>query len=121
MQGRSSNRDAVGAKVVVVAGDRRYVAYRSEGGSYQSASDPRLHFGLGTAERINMLKIVWPSGRVDCHRDLRPDTGYLVCEGDELPKPLTGFPREVHPREGKGAYGSTRAFDVASMPPGGRL
>ena len=47
LEGRQSNRDVVGAKVAVVSGGRRRVAWRIGGGSYQSASDPRLHFGLG--------------------------------------------------------------------------
>jgi enediyne biosynthesis protein E4 len=97
LEGRASNRDAVGAKVAVVAGGRRRVAYRVGGGSYQSASDPRLHFGLGTSDRIELIEIVWPSGRVDRHRDLSANAGYLICEEDDLPKPLRGFRRDAHP------------------------
>ncbi len=93
LEGRASNRDSIGAKVAVVAGGCRRVGFRVGGGSYQSASDPRLHFGLGLADRIELIEIVWPSGRVDRHRDLRSSTGYLICEGDELPRPLPGFPR----------------------------
>src|SRR4029077_3429144 len=47
LEGRQSNRDAVGAEVSVVSGGRKRVAWRTGGGSYQSATDPRLHFGLG--------------------------------------------------------------------------
>jgi tetratricopeptide (TPR) repeat protein len=93
--GRASNRDAVGAKVVVNAGGRRRVAYRTGGGSYQSASDPRLHFGLGAAGTVDLVEIAWPSGRVDRHRDLRADTGYLIREGDERPGSLRGFSRDA--------------------------
>ena len=35
------------------------------GGSYQSAHDPRIHFGLGTADRVDLLELRWPSGAVD--------------------------------------------------------
>ena len=49
LEGTASNRDAVGARVTVAAGGRRQVAQRFGGGSYQSAGDPRLHFGLGSA------------------------------------------------------------------------
>src|SRR5262249_21237449 len=59
LEGRTSNRDAVGAKVVVVAGGRRRVAQRVGGGSYQSASDSRLHFGLGDADRIEAIEVTW--------------------------------------------------------------
>jgi tetratricopeptide (TPR) repeat protein len=81
LDGRESNRDAVGAEVVVTAGGRRLAARRIGGGSYQSASDPRLHFGLGPADRVEEIEVTWPSGRVDRHRDLRPDAGYLLREG----------------------------------------
>ena len=47
LEGRKSNRDAVGARVSVAAGGHRQDAQRCGGGSYQSAGDPRLHFGLG--------------------------------------------------------------------------
>jgi hypothetical protein len=77
--------------VVVRAGGRRQAAERSGGGSYQSANDPRLHFGLGTSGRIDEVEVRWPSGRVDRHRDLAADTGYHLREGDPLPRPLLGF------------------------------
>src|SRR4029077_13804485 len=53
LEGTSSNRDAVGTRVVVESGGRRQFAWRMGGGSYQSASDPRLHIGLGTADRVD--------------------------------------------------------------------
>src|SRR5262249_39547242 len=53
LEGRRSNRDGVGARVALRAGGRRQVAERYGGGSYQSASDPRLHFGLGGATRVD--------------------------------------------------------------------
>ena len=84
LEGRQSNRDAVGAKVAVVSGGMNRVAWRIGGGSYQSASDPRLHFGLGAADRIDRVEIVWPSGRADRHQGLEPNTGYLLREGDDL-------------------------------------
>src|SRR5262249_50869460 len=93
LEGRESNRDAVGAKVVVIAGGRRQVGLRLGGGSYLSASDPRLHFGLGLAERVDAVEITWPSGRVDRHLNLRSNAAYLLYEGDDPPRPLKGFPR----------------------------
>jgi hypothetical protein len=91
LEGTASNRDAVGARVVVRAGDRRRVAQRVGGGSYQSANDPRLHFGLGPAGRVDEVEVHWPSGRVERHRDLPADTGYLLREGDDHARPLAGF------------------------------
>jgi hypothetical protein len=105
LEGRASNRDAVGAKVAVVAGGRRRVTYRVGGGSYQSASDPRLHFGLGTADRVDLIEIVWPSGRVDRHRNLSTNNGYLLCEGDDSPKRLPGFLRHAYTGKEKASPG----------------
>jgi len=97
LAGRRSNRDAVGAKVVVVAGGRRLVAQRFGGGSYQSASDSRLHFGLGQIGRIDAVEITWPSGGVDRYSGLASDTGYLMHEGEAKPRPLPGFSK-IAPR-----------------------
>ena len=77
--------------MVVEAGRTRQVAQRLGGGSYQSASDPRLHFGLGHAARIDRLEVRWPSGRVDSFRNLAADTGYLLREGDLKPTLLPGW------------------------------
>ena len=80
LEGTESNRDGVGAFVTVRAGGKSRVAVRYGGGSYQSASDPRLHFGVGDAERIDEIEVAWPSGRVDRIGDLAPDRCYLVRE-----------------------------------------
>ena len=86
--GTASNRDAVGARVTVEAGGRRQVADRFGGGSYQSASDPRLHFGLGAATRVDALEVRWPSGRVDRFGALPADAEYLIREGEAAPRAL---------------------------------
>jgi thioredoxin-like negative regulator of GroEL len=82
LEGGPSNRDAVGARVVIESGGRRRFAWRIGGGSYESACDPRLHFGLGTAARLETAEVTWPSGRVDRYDDLRVDAGYDVRESD---------------------------------------
>jgi hypothetical protein len=92
LEGRGSNRDAIGAKVAVTAAGRRRVAQRVGGGSFQSASDLRLHFGLGNADRVESIEIVWPSGRISRFRDLKADNGYLLREGALEPSSLNGFP-----------------------------
>jgi enediyne biosynthesis protein E4 len=60
--GKKSPRDAVGAKVFVTAGGARQRADVFSGGSYASSSDERVHFGLGTAAKVEKVEIVWPSG-----------------------------------------------------------
>jgi hypothetical protein len=99
LEGTKSNRDAVGARVTLSAGGRKQVAQRQGGGSYQSANDPRLHFGLGKNDRAASIEIRWPSGQVDRFSDVPADTGYLAREGEAKLLPLEGF-LEGTPRSG---------------------
>src|SRR5205807_6157170 len=61
--GPKSPRDAIGAKVFVTTGAVRQRADVFSGGSYGSNSDPRVHFGLGPATKVDKLEIQWPSGK----------------------------------------------------------
>jgi enediyne biosynthesis protein E4 len=60
--GPKSPRDAIGAKVFVTTGAVRQRADVFSGGSYGSNSDPRVHFGLGSATKVDKVEIQWPSG-----------------------------------------------------------
>jgi hypothetical protein len=71
--GRGSNRDAVGARVTVVAGGRTQIRERQGGGSYLAASDPRLHFGLGAVAVAERVEIRWPDGGRQVLRDVAAD------------------------------------------------
>jgi enediyne biosynthesis protein E4 len=90
LEGRTSNRDAVGARIRLSAGGRLQVAQRCGGGSYQSAGDPRLHFGLRDSTQVDWVEVRWPHGRVDRYEGLPADTGYCLREGDTGAKPLAG-------------------------------
>ncbi|WP_081598357.1 FG-GAP-like repeat-containing protein [Singulisphaera acidiphila] len=89
LRGTGSNRDAVGAVVRVRAGGREQVQARLGGGSFLSASDGRLHFGLGEgpADETVSAEVRWPSGRVDRHEGLKPGGVYLLVEGEPSPRP----------------------------------
>jgi hypothetical protein len=104
LEGTTSNRDGVGARVTVEAGGIRRVAQRMGGGSFLSASDGRLHFGLGDATRVDRVEVRWPSGRVDQFRDLAADGGYRLREGDPKPGPLP-----ISTRDAGGNRGETYA------------
>ena len=60
-------RDALGAVVTVVIGEKRMTKRIRSCGSYQSASEPKASFGLGDANRIDRIEIKWPDG------DLAPE------------------------------------------------
>jgi enediyne biosynthesis protein E4 len=82
--GTRSNRDAVGARVKVTAGNLVLYEERKGGMSYQSAQDPRLHFGLGQRSAIDQIEIKWPSGEVTELTNLEADQILAVEEGKGL-------------------------------------
>ena len=88
LEGTRSNRDAIGARVTLVSGGNRQVAQRFGGGSFLSSSDPRLHFGLDKATRVESVEVRWPSGRVDAFKDLAVDTAYHLREGERQLRPI---------------------------------
>jgi enediyne biosynthesis protein E4 len=88
-----SNRDGVGARVTLRAGGRRQVGERIGGGSFLSASDGRLHFGLGASREVESVEVRWPSGRVGRYERLPADAAYLLREGRPEATPLPGWRR----------------------------
>jgi enediyne biosynthesis protein E4 len=97
LEGTKSNRDGLGARVALTAAGRTQVAARCGGGSYLSASDHRLHFGLGSVEKVERVDVLWPSGERNSYTDLAVDRGYVLREGETAPQPLKGFGRGVAP------------------------
>ncbi|MGO9470139.1 MAG: FG-GAP-like repeat-containing protein [Isosphaeraceae bacterium] len=91
LEGTRSNRDAIGAVVTLTAAGRRRRAWRYGGGSYQSASGPRIDFGLGD-DRIDQVEVGWPSGRVDRYGPVEADRCYRLREGASQPVLLRSFP-----------------------------
>ena len=63
LTGTKSNRDGIGARVEVYAGDKRWTAERVASSGYLSQDDGRIHFGLGAATVIDKIVVRWPSGR----------------------------------------------------------
>ncbi len=80
--GRQSNRDGIGARVAVLDDLQTPVWRRAHtDGSYLSASDVRVHFGLGSTERIRGVLVRWPSGGEEVWRDISPNTFVTLEEG----------------------------------------
>jgi hypothetical protein len=78
--GTKSNRDGVGARVIVRAGDATQVDEKTSASSYLSQNDPRLHFGLGKAGTIDTITVKWPSGAVQRLKDVRTNQFLSVTE-----------------------------------------
>ena len=79
--GTRSNRDGIGATLKVTSEGTVQVDQAKGGTSYMSASDPRIHFGLGKRTRIESLQITWPSGQIDKLSKVPIDTIIAVKEG----------------------------------------
>jgi hypothetical protein len=82
--GTRSNAPALGAKVRIGAGSVSQVDEVRSGGSYLSQNDLRVHFGLGSANKVEDLEIRWPSGGMQTLHGLAADRIYIVKEGEGI-------------------------------------
>ena len=74
-------RDATGATIFLTTGKMTQRGDVLSGGSFASSNDPRVHFGLGTAEAIDAITIHWPGGGVQKLTVSAVDRIYTVEEG----------------------------------------
>jgi hypothetical protein len=79
--GRKSNRSAVGARVIVRAGTLTQISEVAAGESYLSQNDLRMHFGLGSADRMDDVQVRWPDGQVERIGPLAAGKLYVIEEG----------------------------------------
>jgi hypothetical protein len=79
--GTKGNRDGIGARLKLTsdAGKVQY-GYVSTAGSYLSASDKRVHFGLGADRSARLLEITWPDGIVQRLENIKCDQILTVRE-----------------------------------------
>jgi hypothetical protein len=79
--GTRSNRDGIGASLKLTSEGFVHVEQSKGGMSYMSASDPRIHFGLGKRAKIESLEITWPSGQIDKLANVPIDRILAIKEG----------------------------------------
>ena len=85
--GTKSNRSGIGARLTCVSqapGEskpHRQIDEVRSGGGYFSQNDLRVHFGLGKAEKVDLLEIRWPSGQIDTLKDIKANQVIYVKEG----------------------------------------
>ncbi len=83
LEGRKSNRDAIGAKIrAVLPSGRTLYEFVSTANGIYSASDKRIHLGLGKDVQISQLEIRWPSGVVQKLANVRAGQVLQVVEGE---------------------------------------
>jgi enediyne biosynthesis protein E4 len=80
-RGRQSNRDGIGARVIVATGELKQMDEVRSGGSYISQNDLRLHFGIGAATKIDSVEIRWPSGKAESFENLKANQIVVLEEG----------------------------------------
>jgi hypothetical protein len=83
--GTRSNRDGIGARIRLKAGERILVDEVRSGSSYISNNDIRVHFGLGTASKLAAVEVRWPSGLTESFSNLRVDSITTLKEGSGEP------------------------------------
>jgi enediyne biosynthesis protein E4 len=90
--GTKSNRSGIGARLKCVSSapgektpHQQIDEVRSSSG-YFSQSDLRVHFGLGKAEKVDLLEVRWPSGTVQTLKDLRANQLFHIKEGEGVVK-----------------------------------
>jgi hypothetical protein len=81
LRGTKSNRDGVGARVKVVAGDLTLIDEVHSGRGYQSHYGMRLHFGLGNRNHVDRVEVRWIGGGVDVLEDIAVDQLLAITEG----------------------------------------
>ncbi len=87
--GVRSNRDGIGARITLGAGKRILVDEVRSGSSYISQNDLRVHFGLGSASKIDSVQVRWPSGLTERFDQISVDAFHTLTEGSgsALPAP----------------------------------
>ena len=74
-------RDAIGATITVVVGEKRLQRLIAPGYSFLSSNDPRAHFGLGTAARVDRIIVRWPDGKIETHPGVAADRIITLRKG----------------------------------------
>ena len=82
--GTKSNRAAIGARLSVHSGSIIQFDEVRSGGSYLSQNDLRLHFGLGSAMKIDLVEVRWPNGKIETFKNLSADRIYSILEGQNI-------------------------------------
>jgi hypothetical protein len=80
LHGHKSNRDGIGTRIEVITGTRKQISERVAGSGYLSQDDARVHFGLGSAAKIDRVVLHWPSGKEQLLENIAVDSVLTVEE-----------------------------------------
>lgn len=80
LQGTKSNRDAIGAYVLVTAAGKTQLREQNGKSHFGAQDDIILHFGLGTSDKVSEIAVYWPSGNKQILRDVPANQTLLIEE-----------------------------------------
>jgi len=100
--GVESPASGIGARVVLTAGEKKWMREAGASAGYLSTNDPRLHFGLGQQKSVDRLEVHWPSGVVQLLTDVGVDRIVTVKE-EATPSEAAGAEPSAEPGAAKGA------------------
>jgi hypothetical protein len=76
------HRDIVGSTVILECDDRKLTRFAKGGGSYLSASDPRILFGLGISKNVQRITVKWSWGETQSWPALEANAYWELVEGE---------------------------------------
>jgi len=82
LRGAGANTAGIGAKVVAHAGGRTQLVEQMPTRGFESSVDPRLHFGLGSATRIDSLTVIWPDRRFQVLTNIPANQAITLSQAD---------------------------------------
>jgi hypothetical protein len=85
LRGTKSNRSAIGARVTVEVGAKRWTDEVRSGESFYSQSSMTLHFGLGAAQKVDRVTVRWPGGKTETWSNLTANAKCTLTEGTPSP------------------------------------
>jgi hypothetical protein len=123
LQGVTSNRDGIGARVSIEAGGRTQIREIRRDCSYAASTLPIAHFGLGALRTVDRLEVRWPSGRTSVEKDVAANQRITLKEPDApadaprtqpAPEPQADHPAAEGDKHSEGDQGG----GTDSRPPG---
>ena len=86
LQGNSkgSNNSAIGARVLVSAGEIVQMREVTAGNGFDAQSTLRLHFGLGDLSVVDQVKVIWPDGEIQEISNVKTNASYHLKQNGEL-------------------------------------
>lgn len=94
LQGEKSNPDGLGAKIYVTTGNKTQLVQMETVKGYQSCSEPVAHFGLGTAEKVDKVVVVWLDGKENVATEVTTNQTLVFAHKDAIKPAKTNVPMQ---------------------------